>query len=97
MFKNRYLYLALALLAIGALLLGACGPKALGSEGNPLIMAVVPSGDTETVVTGFEEIAAMIFDETGLVVEPFVATEYAGVIEAMCSDPPKAHIASLAT
>jgi phosphonate transport system substrate-binding protein len=32
-----------------------------------------------------------------LVIEPFVATEYAGVIEAMCSDPPKAHMASLAT
>lgn len=97
MFKKRNLYLALALLAIGALLLGACGPKELGTEENPLILAVVPSGDTETVVAGFDEVAAMIFDESGLVIEPFVATEYAGVIEAMCSDPPKAHLASLAT
>jgi phosphonate transport system substrate-binding protein len=32
-----------------------------------------------------------------LVVDTNVATEYAGVIEAMCSDPPKAHMASLAT
>jgi phosphonate transport system substrate-binding protein len=39
----------------------------------------------------------MIYDETGLVIKPLVATEYAGVIEAMCSDPPKAHMASLAT
>jgi len=31
------------------------------------------------------------------VIKPFVATEYAGVIEALCSDPPKAHMASLAT
>ena len=32
-----------------------------------------------------------------MVIETFVATEYAGVIEAMCADPPKAHMASLAT
>jgi phosphonate transport system substrate-binding protein len=49
------------------------------------------------VITGFDEVSAMIFDETGLVIEAFVATEYAGVIEAMCSDPVKAHMASLAT
>ncbi len=35
--------------------------------------------------------------KTGIVIEPFVATEYAGVIEALAADPPKAHIASLAT
>jgi len=70
---------------------------ALGTETNPLIMAVVPSGETETVITGFEEITDAVLAATGLYIEPFVATEYAGVIEAMCSDPPKAHVASLAT
>ena len=69
----------------------------LGTEEDPIIWAVVPSGETERVVAGFEEVAAMIFDQTGLVVTPFVATEYAGVIEAMCSDPVNAHMASLAT
>jgi phosphonate transport system substrate-binding protein len=82
---------------ITALLLSACGPAELGTEENPIIWAVVPSGETDRVVTGFEEVAAMVYDETGLVIEPFVATEYAGVIEAMCSDPPQAHMASLAT
>ena len=95
--KKRTTYLLFALVTVLALLLPACGPGALGTEGNPIIWAVVPSGETERVVTGFEEVAAMIFDETGLVVQPLVATEYAGVIEAMCSDPPKAHMASLAT
>ena len=76
---------------------GAMEEGALGTETNPLVMAVVPSGETETVVTGFEGITDAVFDATGLYIEPFVATEYAGVIEAMCSDPPKAHIASLAT
>jgi phosphonate transport system substrate-binding protein len=39
----------------------------------------------------------MIYDETGLVIEPYVATEYAGVIEAACASPPKTHMTSLAT
>jgi len=69
----------------------------LGTEENPIIWAVVPSGDTERVVAGFEEVAAMLYDSTGLVIKPFVATEYAGVIEALAADPPKAHMASLAT
>ncbi|MEA3350606.1 MAG: phosphate/phosphite/phosphonate ABC transporter substrate-binding protein [Chloroflexota bacterium] len=69
----------------------------LGTEENPIVWGVVPSGETERVVSGFEEVAALIYEETGLVIEPFVATEYAGVIEAMCSEPAKAHMASLAT
>jgi len=92
---NRFLILFAVLVL--ALVLSACGSADLGTEENPIIWAVVPSGETERVVSGFEDVAAMIFEETGLVVEPFVATEYAGVIEAMCSDPTKAHMAALAT
>jgi phosphonate transport system substrate-binding protein len=76
---------------------GAEFPEDLGTEENPIIWAVVPSGETEEIVTGFQEVADMIFDETGLVIEPLVATEYAGVIEAMCSEPPQAQMGSLAT
>ena len=94
--KNHRM-IVLFVVLIAALMLSACGSADLGTEENPIIWAVVPSGETERVVTGFEEVAAMIYDETGLVVEPFVATEYAGVIEALCSDPAKAHMASLAT
>lgn len=128
--KNRFL-LVLSLLAVIALVLGACGPAApaeeepavaavkapaepeyeqeevpvaeepappaLGTEENPLIWAFVPSGEMERVTAGAQAVADLIYEESGLVVETFVATEYAGVIEAMCSDPPKAHIASLAT
>jgi phosphonate transport system substrate-binding protein len=96
--KKRLSYLMFALFIISAFMLSACGGEPeLGTEENPIIWAVVPSGETETVVTGFEGVADLINEETGLVIEPFVATEYAGVIEAMCSDPPKAHMASLAT
>ena len=124
--KNR-LFLILSLLAIAAMVLGACTTAeepvveepvveepepmeepeeveepepeeaALGTEENPIVWAVVPSGETERVVAGFEEVAALIFEETGLVIEPLVATEYAGVIEALSSEPPQAHMASLAT
>jgi phosphonate transport system substrate-binding protein len=69
----------------------------LGSESNPIIWSFVPSGEMETVAAGAESVADLLFQETGLVFETNVATEYAGVIEAMCSDPPKAHMASLAT
>ena len=96
--KKRLSYIMFVLFAVGALLLGACAKEAeLGTEENPIIWAVVPSGETEQVVTGFTEVSDLVFDETGLYIEPFVATAYAGVIEALAADPPKAHIASLAT
>ena len=122
--KNR-LFLILSLLAIAAMVLGACTTAeepvveepvveeveeveeaepveeveeaALGTEENPIVWAVVPSGETERVVAGFEEVAGLIYDQTGLVIEPLVATEYAGVIEALSADPPQAQMASLAT
>jgi phosphonate transport system substrate-binding protein len=103
MHKRSMTYPVLVVFAVLALLLAGCQPAAapeppaLGTEENPLIWAVVPSGETERVVTGFEQVAAMVKDETGLVITPFVATEYAGVIEAMCANPPRAHIGSLAT
>ncbi|MBN1264529.1 MAG: phosphate/phosphite/phosphonate ABC transporter substrate-binding protein [Anaerolineales bacterium] len=97
--KNRRIWLVLFVaLTILALVLTGCKKEAaLGTEENPIVMAVVPSGETEQVVSGFQQIADFVYEDTGLVIEPFVATEYAGVIEAMCSDPPKAQIASLAT
>lgn len=96
---KRTTYIVIALFVIASLALAGCGPREaeLGTEENPIIWALVPSGETDTVLTGFQAVADIIFDETGLVIEPFVATEYAGVIEAMSADPPKAHMASLAT
>jgi len=97
--KNRLFSLLSTIALMGLLMvaLAACGEPELGTEENPLIWVLVPSGESETVLSGFDEVAELIFDETGLVIEPFVATEYAGAIEALCSDPVQAHIASLAT
>ncbi len=69
----------------------------LGSEENPIIWSFVPSNDTQEISAGGKAVADMIFEKTGLVVETSVATEYAGVIEALQADPPSAHMASLAT
>jgi len=96
---KRITYILMALFIIASLGLAGCQPAEaeLGTEENPLIWALVPSGESDTVLAGFDAVTDIIFEETGLVLEPFVATEYAGVIEALASDPPQAHIASLAT
>lgn len=97
--KRTFIFALVSSLMIAGLLLGACAPAEaeLGTEENPLIWAFVPSGEMQDVTAGAEEVAQLLFEETGLVVDTFVATEYAGVIEAMCADPPKAHLGSLAT
>lgn len=69
----------------------------LGTEENPIIFVAVPSGETERVLSGFEKMATLIYEDTGLVLEPFVATSYVSAIEALCQDPPKAHMGALAT
>ena len=95
---KRISTILIALFIIASLALAGCqGEAELGTEENPLIWALVPSGETDTVLSSFTDVTNIIFDETGIVIEPFVATEYAGVIEALAADPPKAHMASLAT
>ena len=94
--KRIAMVAALALLAASAFATGVQEAE-LGTEENPLVWSFVPSGDTQEIVAGGQEVADMIYERTGLFVEVSVATEYAGVIEALASDPPEAHIASLAT
>ena len=93
--KRLLIVLVVGLLTMG--LLTSCGPKELGTEDNPIIWVFVPSGETERVTTGAESVTAMLQEETGLHFKVLVATEYAGAVEAMCADPPEAHMASLAT
>jgi len=96
--KRTMLFALVAMLvATAAFATGAQEGPELGTEENPLVWAFVPSGDTQEISAGGQAVADMIYDRTGLVVEASVATEYAGVIEALQSDPPSAHMASLAT
>ena len=69
----------------------------LGTEANPIIWSFVPSGEMERVSAGAQEVADLLHAETGYYFDTNVATEYAGVIEAMAGDPAEAHMASLAT
>ncbi len=95
--KRVLVVMVVGLVVMG--LLASCAPKEpeLGTEENPIVWAFVPSGEMERVAGGAQEVADMLHDETGLYFDTNVATEYAGVIEALCSDPPEAHMASLAT
>jgi len=101
MSKNR-LFAFGALLIIAALALTACKAEAdpwenIGTEENPIIFVAVPSGETERVLASFTTVADLVYADTGLVIEPFVATSYAAAIEAMCAEVPQAHMGALAT
>jgi len=95
----KKLYLFVSLLLAASLLLAGCAPKepALGTEENPIQWVFVPSGELERVSAGAAAVADLILAETGLYIETYVATDYTAAIEAECSDPPKAHMGSLAT
>jgi phosphonate transport system substrate-binding protein len=97
--SKKLLGVTLVLILVGALaLVSGCSSEAeLGSEDNPIIWVVVPSGETERVTAGFDSVAELLREDTDLYFKPLVATEYAGAIEALCSDPAEAHMASLAT
>jgi phosphonate transport system substrate-binding protein len=97
--SKKALWVILVLILIGALAaVSGCGGEAkLGSEDKPIIWVFVPSGETERVTAGAQSVADLLQAETDLHFNILVATEYAGAIEAMCSDPPEAHMASLAT
>jgi phosphonate transport system substrate-binding protein len=95
---KKHLLSVVGLLLLSALLLSACGGEAeLGTEDNPLVWAFVPSGETQQVTTGAEELSALLTDETGLYFNVRVTTDYTGAVEAMCADPPEAHMGSLNT
>jgi phosphonate transport system substrate-binding protein len=95
--KSKRLLLVLALAVVAGLALVGCGEPELGSQDNPIVWAFVPSGETDQVTTGAEELSALLTDETGLYFDVLVTTEYAGAVEAMCSDPAEAQMSSLNT
>ena len=56
---------------------------ALGTPGNPLKMAFVPSSDSQKVLASGQPLADMLSQQTGLSFTVSVPTSYAAVIEAM--------------
>lgn len=61
----------------------SAGAQTLGSAENPLRMMFVPSGDTQVILKGGQEIGQLLQKDTGLHFKTSVATSYAAVIEAM--------------
>ena len=57
----------------------------MGTEENPIVWAFVPSSDSETVLAGASSLTDLVQSETGIVIKPVVATDFSGVIEAMCN------------
>ena len=94
----KKLLVVVGLVLVVSMLLTACGGEPeLGSEENPIVWSFVPSGEMERVAGGAEDVADLLYEETGLHFDTNVATEYAGVVEAMCAEPAEAQMASLAT
>jgi phosphonate transport system substrate-binding protein len=82
--NTKKLFVLITVVALVGMLAAQCGgPPALGSKDNPIVMSFVPSGDTQEIITGGEEIAKMLGDKTGLTIKANVATSFAAVVEAM--------------
>jgi phosphonate transport system substrate-binding protein len=94
---KKSLYLLMAVVVISSMMLSACGPAKVGTEENPILWVFVPSREGEEVTTAAEGVADLLNAKTGLYFQTFVATDYTAAIEALCSDPAKAHMGSLAT
>ncbi len=67
----------------------------VGTQDNPIVWAFVPSSDSETVMTGASELTDLVQQATGVYIKPVVATDYSGVVEAVCGG--EAQMAALNT
>ena len=80
---SKFLFLALFFLVGLIRFIDFADANELGSRENPLRMMFVPSGDSQVILKGGEEIARRLEKVTGLHFKTSVATSYAAVIEAM--------------
>lgn len=81
-----------ALLLVMVVSIAGCGkgPESeksgtIGSESNPIKMAMVPSLDTQKLITSGNELARLLKKQTGLTFDVSVPTSYTAVIAAMGS------------
>lgn len=80
---SKFFFLALFFLVGLIRFIDFADANELGSRENPLRMMFVPSGDSQVILKGGEEIARRLEKVTGLHFKTSVATSYAAVIEAM--------------
>ena len=80
---SKFLLLILSLVIGLIYFVALSNANELGSREKPLRMMFVPSGDSQVILKGGEEIARRLEKATGLHFKTSVATNYAAVIEAM--------------
>jgi phosphonate transport system substrate-binding protein len=96
MFRKSKLFILLATLAVSMLLVTGCGGGKENERSNPpadkqnaemkvLKMGLIPAEDQEEMMKRFGSTIAYLEKKLGIKVEPFMATDYSGVIEAMRS------------
>jgi phosphonate transport system substrate-binding protein len=93
--KKSIWLVSLIVAATMVLALAGCGTPKLGTEDNPIVMSFVPSGDTQEIIASGDQLAQMVSEKTGLVVEANVGTDFAAVREAMGAG--QAHVGWLNT
>jgi phosphonate transport system substrate-binding protein len=87
---RKKFFLTLALIAIVALALSACGdgmvdPAIIGTEEHPIKVLFVPSVNTDFMIASGDAIEQALHEATGLYFEVSVPTSYAATIEEMCA------------
>jgi phosphonate transport system substrate-binding protein len=84
--KNR-LTIMFVILIIASFVLAGCGPKtpSLGTADNPIVVAFEPSGTSQEITAGGQELLDLLSQETGLTFKGVVPTSYAALTEAMGS------------
>lgn len=73
--------------AASVLMLAACssGGGALGTKGNPIIVAFEPAGTSQQITASGQDLLDLLSKETGLSFKGVVPTSYAALTEAMGS------------
>jgi phosphonate transport system substrate-binding protein len=96
MFRKSKFFILLATLAVSILFVTGCGGGKENERSNPpadkqnaemkvLKMGLIPAEDQEEMMKRFGSTIAYLEKKLGIKVEPFMATDYSGVIEAMRS------------
>lgn len=75
----------IGIIVIAAVLGGWFGSKDIQSNPRVLNIGLIPAEDNEEMVKKFKPTIEYLEKKLGTKVEPFVATDYSGVIEAMRS------------
>jgi phosphonate transport system substrate-binding protein len=80
--KPIILILMLALVTVP---MSLAGRPVTAQSSDTVVWAFVPSENSQAVLDSAESLAKLVSDKTGLKIKTFVATEFAGVVEAMCN------------